>query len=104
MESGIPPPPPGSGKQCRTVAWRSRPAPEGLYPVQALGTFFLLLAKTTWNSEAAGMLALIGGNMRNSVEFCHCEDMSPYPQGNLPDKIKVGRNERPNSYLHDSNL
>ena len=102
MESGIPPPPPGSGKhQWRTVAWRSRPAPEGLYPGLVL---FLLLAKTTWNSEATGMLALMGGNMRNSVEFFHCEDTSPYPQGNLPDKIKVGRNEIPNSYLHDSNL
>lgn len=50
------------------------------------------------------MLALMGGNMRNSIEFRHCEDMSPYPQGILPDKIKVGRKEIPDSYLHDSDL
>ena len=50
------------------------------------------------------MLALMGGNMRNSIEFRHCEDMSPYPQGIRPDKIKVGRKEIPDSYLHDSDL
>lgn len=48
------------------------------------------------------MLALMGGNMRNQ-SFVIVK-MSPYPQGILPDKIKVGRKEIPDSYLHDSDL